>query len=206
LDPEAKPILMPFPHLIQDPAQRVAQEERAQAADRLAGAKTSFSAYLMTHNIRVSIFTLALGITWGVGTLVMLFYNGVILGAVVVDFVRAGQTKFMLGWLLPHGSIEIPAILVAGQAGLVLARALIGWGDRTPFRARLRAVTSDVMTLMFGVGVLLVWAGLVEGFLSQYHEPVMPYWAKILFGLVELGGLVLFLSRSGRKPLRDSTT
>ena len=65
---------------------------------------------------------------WGVGTIVMLFYNGVILGAVTVDYIRAGQTKFLAGWLLPHGAVEIPSILIAGQAGLVLALALIGWG------------------------------------------------------------------------------
>src|SRR5262249_55985142 len=143
-------------------------EERA-TQDRLAGQKTAFSAFLMTHNTRVSIFTLALGMTWGVGTLLMLFYNGVILGAVTVDYVRAGQAKFLVGWLLPHGAIEIPAILIAGQAGLVLARALIGWGGRTPLRLRLRQAAPDVVTLIFGVAVLLIWAGFVEAFLSQYH-------------------------------------
>ena len=46
---------------------------------------------------------------------------------------------------------------------------------------------------------MLVWAGFVEAFLSQYHEPVIPYEAKIAFGLVELTLLCLFLGRSGRK-------
>ena len=86
----------------------------------------------MTHNTEVSIFTLALGMTWGVGTIIMLFYNGVILGAVAVDYIRAGETKFLLGWLMPHGVVEIPAILIAGQAGLLLASALIGHGRRCP--------------------------------------------------------------------------
>src|SRR5262245_21103894 len=165
LDPSSKPALMPVSHLLQDPAKRVAQEERA-TEDRLAGEKTSFSAFLMTHNTRVSIFTLALGMTWGVGTIIMLFYNGVMLGAVAVDYAAAGQTKFLLGWLLPHGVVEIPAILIAGQAGLVLALALIGWGRRVPLKTRLRQVSRDLMTLIFGVGVLLVWAGFVEAFLS----------------------------------------
>ncbi len=199
LDPASKPVLMPFPHLLQDPARRVAEEEQA-TSDRLAGQKSSFSAFLMTHNTRVSIFTLALGMTWGIGTVIMLFYNGVMLGAVAVDYVRAGQAKFLLGWLLPHGVIEIPAILIAGQAGLLLAFALIGWGKRIPLRARLRQISPDLVTLIFGVGLLLVWAGLVEAFLSQYHEPVLPYSIKIAFGLVELVLLVLFLARAGTTP------
>jgi uncharacterized membrane protein SpoIIM required for sporulation len=196
LDPEAKPVLMPFPHLQQDPAKRVAEEEKA-TSDRLAGFKTSFSASLMTHNTRVSILTLALGMTYGAGTILMLFYNGVILGAVAVDYVRAGQTKFLLGWLMPHGVVEIPAILIAGQAGFLIALALIGWGRRAPMRDRLRAVMPDVVTLIFGVAVLLVWAGFIEAFLSQYHEPVIPYAPKIGFGMVELVALCLFLGRSG---------
>jgi uncharacterized membrane protein SpoIIM required for sporulation len=196
LDPEAKPVLMPFSHLLQDPAQRVADEENT-TQDRLAGHKTSFSTFLMTHNIRVSILTLALGMTWGIGTFLILFSNGIMLGAVAVDFVRAGQSRFLLGWLLPHGAIEIPAILIAGQAGLMLALALIGRGQRIPLRARLRAVSNDLVTLIFGVGLLLVWAGFVEAFLSQYHEPLIPYSAKIAFGLVELVLLFLFLAKSG---------
>lgn len=195
-DPDAKPVLMPFSHLMQDPAKRVAEEENS-TEDRLQGYKTSFSAQLMTHNTKVSIFTLALGMTWGVGTIIMLFYNGVILGAVAVDYIHAGQTKFLLGWLMPHGVIEIPAILIAGQAGLILAFALIGRGRRTPLRARLREISGDLSTLIFGVGLMLIWAGFIEAFLSQYHEPVIPYDVKIAFGCIELALLVTFLSRSG---------
>jgi uncharacterized membrane protein SpoIIM required for sporulation len=187
---------MPFPHLLQDPAKRVAEEESARA-DRLAGQKTTFSAFLMTHNIRVSILTLALGMSWGIGTFIMLFTNGVMLGAVSVDYVRAGQTKFLLGWLLPHGAAEIPAILIAGQAGLMLALALIGWGNRASLKTRFREVSHDLTTLVLGIVLLLIWAGFVEGFLSQYHEPVIPYSIKIAFGLVELVLLVLFLAKSG---------
>ena len=195
-DPEAKPVLMPFSHLLQDPAKRVAEEENA-THDRMAGHKTSFSAELMTHNTKISIFTLGLGMTWGIGTIIMLFYNGVILGAVAVDYIHAGEVKFLLGWLMPHGVIEIPAILIAGQAGLVLAGALLGHGRRLPFRTRLRGISGDLATLIGGVGLMLIWAAFIEAFLSQYHEPVIPYDAKIAFGCVELVLLALFLAKSG---------
>jgi uncharacterized membrane protein SpoIIM required for sporulation len=202
-DPDAKPVLMPFSHLLQDPAKRVAEEENS-TEDRLEGYKTSFSVELMTHNTKVSIFTLALGMTWGVGTIAMLFYNGVILGAVAVDYIGAGETKFLLGWLMPHGVIEIPAILIAGQAGLMLAFALIGRGRNTPLRTRLREISGDVSTLIFGVALMLVWAGFIEAFLSQYHEPVIPYDVKIAFGCVELALLCVFLSRSGANGKRGA--
>ncbi len=198
VDSSAKQILLPFSHLQGDPSERVQKEESVEA-DRLKGAKSTFSSFLMTHNTKVAIFTLALGMTWGIGTLIMLFYNGVILGAVAVDYVLAGESTFLLGWLLPHGAIEIPAILLAGQAGIVLASALIGWGKSISLRLRLRKVSNDLVTLICGVALMLVWAGIIEAFFSQYHEPVLPYHFKIAFGCIELLILVLFLSRAGRK-------
>ncbi len=196
-DPESKSVLMPFSNLQGSPSERVAREEK-DANDRLANHKATFSTSLMTHNTKVSIFTMALGTTWAVGTIIMLFYNGVILGAICVDYILDGQTKFLVGWLLPHGSFEIPAILIAGQAGLILGRAFIGSGQRLSLRTRLRKISGDLTTLIFGVGVLLMWAGIVESFFSQYHEPVLPYSFKIIFGLVELALLTLFLAKAGR--------
>jgi uncharacterized membrane protein SpoIIM required for sporulation len=199
VDSSAKSVILPgqFAPLLGSPSERVKQEESAKT-DRLQGKKETFSAQLMTNNIRVSILTFALGASWGLGTIVMLFYNGVILGLVAVDYIYAGQTQFLLGWLLPHGVIEIPAILVAGQAGFVLASALIGWGESSTRSARLRSVLPDVLTLAGGFGVMLVWAGIVEAFISQYHYPVLPYSWKISFGVVELTALVLFWTRAGR--------
>ena len=49
-----------------------------------------------------------------------------------------------------------------------------------------------------GVAVLLAWAGLVEAFLSQYHQPVISYGAKITVGVVQLVVLVGFLGLAGR--------
>ncbi len=196
-DPESRHITMPFGHDQLRPSQRVTKEE-SRTADRLEGNKSTFSAMLITHNIQVSIFALALGMTYAFGTILLLFYNGVVLGAIVVDYVSDGQTSFLLGWLMPHGVIEIPAILVAGQAGLVLAGALIGWGNRASLGTRLRQVSRDVVTLSGGFALMLVWAGFVEAFLSQYHHPIIPYSAKIAFGSVEAALLCLYLARSGR--------
>ncbi len=202
-DPESKEVLMPFSHLLGDPAERVAKEESA-VVDRYEGRKSSFAGELMTHNTRVSITAMGLGLTWGIGTIVLLFYNGVSLGAVILDYVRADQSVFLAGWLLPHGSFEIPAILIAGQAGLLLGGALIGWGKRSNLRQRMREIGPDLVTLIVGVALLLVWAGIIEAFLSQYHEPAIPYSLKIAFGMLELCLLIFYLSRSGRNKVKEA--
>lgn len=193
-DKDAKRNIFPrqFSHLYGDPAERVREEEK-EKGHHLKGAEASFSASLMFNNIRVSILALALGMTMGFGTIVLLFYNGVILGAVILDYVRAGQTPFLLGWLLPHGVIEIPAVLIAGQAGLIIGQALLGGAERTTVRDRLRALGPDLIALIGGTAAMLVWAGIIEAFFSQLHQPVIPYAAKIAFGCAELGVLVWFL-------------
>jgi uncharacterized membrane protein SpoIIM required for sporulation len=200
-DPDAKAAIAPFPHLLQNPAERV-KEEESRTNPLLASSKSRFSAALITNNTKVSILALALGVTWGIGTLILLFYNGVVLGAVIFDYVRAGQSVFLMGWLLPHGVIEIPAILIAGQAGLLLGQALIGWNSKENINQRLRSVTASLVTLISGAALLLIWAGIVEAFFSQYHEPILPYQFKIVFGLVELIALLMFLVFAGSRAQR----
>ncbi len=198
LDDDAKEALVPaqFAYLLGNPADRVAREENA-TKDRFSGEHASFAGSLMANNIHVAINAMALGMSWGLGTILVLFFNGVTVGLVAVDYILANQTLFLFGWLMPHGVIEIPATLIAGQAGFVLGKAIIGRGDRATLAERLRDVAGDVATLTGGVAVMLVWAGLVESFLSQYHQPVIPYWLKIAFGSVELVLLVIFLRYAG---------
>ena len=53
--------------------------------------------------------------------------------------------------------------------------------------------------LIAGAAALLVWAGIVEAFVSQYHQPVLPYSLKIAFGACELAALAAFLGWAGRE-------
>jgi uncharacterized membrane protein SpoIIM required for sporulation len=208
LDPDNKWLLVPpqFGHLMESPRQRVLEEETHAAARgrQIGEAAPLFSTQLMVHNVKVALLTLALGILWGFFTCIMLFYNGVILGFVGYDYISDGQGVFLAGWLLPHGVPELTAIFIGGQAGLVLARAVIGWGTGLRLRQRLRLVRDDLATLAGGLAVMLVWAGLVEAFLSQHHGPSIYNW-KITFGLLELVTLAAFLAFSGRGRAAEST-
>jgi uncharacterized membrane protein SpoIIM required for sporulation len=200
VDPDAKQAILPDSHLLGDPKERVAREEMT-IQDKLDGHKGAFAGFLMTHNTQVTVLAVALGMTWGIGTMILVFYNGVMLGAIAMDYMMAGETTFLFGWLLPHGIIEIPAILVGAQAGFVLSRALVGREDGRRLGSRLRAVVDDVATLSGGAALMLVWAGIVESYLSQYHEPAIPYWLKISFGVVEGGLLILYYGFAGRSRM-----
>jgi len=202
-DPGSKDALVAFSYLRSDPTERVAHEEKMRGK-QLENHKASFSGRLITNNTRVTLEAMALGMTWGVGTIIIMFYNGVIIGSIALDYIKAGESGFLFGWLMPHGVVEIPAMLVGGQAGFVLAAALLGRGRGSGVAVRLREVVPDVVTLCFGAALMLVWAGVVEAFFSQYHEPILPYAVKIIFGAVELAILVSYLSLAGRGPRADT--
>src|SRR5579875_2905984 len=112
----ARAYLLP-PHTIR-PTTDGADAAVAYDTDRL----TEFSSFLFTHNVSVSLVAFALGITFGLGTAWMMFYNGVLMGVIAAVFVEAHQfTAFATG-ILPHGVLEIPACLIGGAAGFVLAQ------------------------------------------------------------------------------------
>ncbi len=186
-----------FSHLNEKPSKRVAREEE-RGFDAFEGRNT-FSAQLMTHNTKVTIMTMVMGFLWGIFTVILLFYNGLIIGVVMFDYIADGQGLFLTAWLLPHGSFELPAIFIGGQAGLVVARTMFGWGTNIRLHQRFALIRGDLLTLMGGAALLLIWAGIIESFLSQYHSPAFYPW-KIGLGAVQLVALVLYLGFCGRRP------
>src|SRR5262245_30761948 len=89
-----------------------------------SGELSAFSSFLFTNNVRVSLLVFVLGIAFAVGTTYLLFYNGLVMGALGAVFVEAGALLPFATGILPHGVLEIPACLLGGAAGYVLAEAL----------------------------------------------------------------------------------
>ncbi|MBI4963518.1 MAG: stage II sporulation protein M [Desulfomonile tiedjei] len=152
------------------------------------------SSQLMTHNVSVTFLVIASGITFGVGTVYLLALNGLLIGTVAALCFRHGLSLEFWSFLLPHGSIELSAIFIAGGAGLILGHALL---DPGPYkRVEILSVRSrPAGRLALGCVFLLIMAGLVEAFLSP--SP-LPAWFKIAFGIVMFASLWAFLLMSGR--------
>jgi uncharacterized membrane protein SpoIIM required for sporulation len=195
-DPASVDVLLPADYL-RNPGQRVHEEEGQGQGRHLDSAQTeaAFSAQLIKHNIEVALLAAALGITFGIGTALLLFENGVLLGAVAVHYTRQGFGLFMTAWLLPHGVFEIPSILIAGQAGFYLARLLL----RPREDRNLRQAIREWLVLVAGLAMMLVWAGLMEAFFSQHHAPVLPYGFKVAVAIAELVLLTIYLITIGRR-------
>lgn len=196
IDPSALGVLVPDQHQAWTPAERVADEEQSGGASDGHQA-AAFSSFLFTHNIQVTFLAFALGLTAGIGTAALLFFNGLPLGALAVQYHQAGEGLFFWAWILPHGIPELTVIFIAGAAGLVIGRGIVRPG-RLRRRDALVQEAGRAVRLVIGGMPLLVLAGVIEGTISQMHEPRVPYVLKLVFAVVVGAGVYAYLLLAGR--------
>ena len=150
------------------------------------------SSAIMTNNITVCFTTFAFGITAGLGTIWMLLLNGLLLGVVSAACWNAGLLLSLVSFVAAHGVLELPAIFIAGGAGLVIARGLLFPGE-LPRRVSLARAGALGVRMVLGTIPLLLVAGSMEGFVSPSNlPPAVKFLASAVLGTL----LVLYLRRS----------
>jgi uncharacterized membrane protein SpoIIM required for sporulation len=158
------------------------------------GGLALFSAFLFRHNVSVTLVAFALGMTFGLGTAWLMFENGVIAGALAAVFVEQGETLAFCTGILPHGVLEIPACLLGGAGGFVLAQAQLRvrpW----PRVQELGRCASDALWLVAGCVPLLAVAAFLEAVVARAPSALLDSGFKLvvaaLFGSVFVAYLVL---------------
>src|SRR5215210_2420145 len=153
--------------------------ERGELWTEIPGARRSFAAAtIMTNNIQVAILAFAGGMLLGLGTALILLYNGIQLGAIFGIVTHYGLGFRLLSFVSGHGVIELSVICLAGGAGLMLADAIVRPGMLTRGES-LRLAAQRAMQLLLGGASLLIIAGTIEGFLSPSD---LPDWVKFATG------------------------
>jgi uncharacterized membrane protein SpoIIM required for sporulation/uncharacterized RDD family membrane protein YckC len=127
---------------------------------------------IIANNVQVAIGAFAFGITAGIGTVLLLVFNGLFFGAVLGHFANVGVAGWLLTFVAGHGVLELTAIFIAGGAGLLVARALIAPGDIARADA-LVVAGREAMKLIGAATCLLLLAGTIEGLLSASDAPAM---------------------------------
>jgi uncharacterized membrane protein SpoIIM required for sporulation len=177
-------------------------ESGQRSGDPAALVAPLLSAQITINNIQVSLAAFAGGMTFGALTVWALVQNGLLVGALAAVYAKAGLSLQFWSLIVPHGALEIPAIIVAGGAGLVLGRALISPGDMPRLEA-LRRASRPAIRMVLGAIPLFIIAGLVEGFITP--RPIDP-WLKIGFGaalFALLAAYVVFAGRGDRSASED---
>jgi len=147
-----------------------------------------FATYLFTHNAQIAIFAFALGFAFAVPTVLLILYNGLMLGAFVAVFVPKGLGWNLAGWLMIHGTTEIFAIILAGAAGFRIGMAIAFPGRLSRGDSAIAAGRSAA-TAMAGAVVMLIVAGMLEGIGRQ---TITDDWARYGIGLTMLLGWLVY--------------
>lgn len=130
------------------------------------GLLAAFAGCLFSHNARVGMLCFGLGFAAGIPVILLLFTNGVLLGAMGALHHHKGLAIEFWGWVLPHGVTELLAVALCGAAGLALGRALVAPGRHSRLQAVALAGRRAAPVVLGAVGLFLA-AALIEGFFRQ---------------------------------------
>ena len=151
--------------------------------------------FYVRHNVGVALAAVALGFTFGLGTLALLVQNGAVAGVSIAIAIDAGAGTSFAGFITPHAPWELCAIAIAGAAGLDIGWALASPGQRGRARALAESIPRATR-LCAGVAVLLAIAGLLEATLSPRALPLSAKLAVCAGGALALGA---FFTLGGRR-------
>ncbi|MDF3030428.1 MAG: hypothetical protein K0R03_986 [Moraxellaceae bacterium] len=177
-----------FEHMY-DPGRRTIGFERDDASDFF------MFGYYIQHNIGIGFQTFAGGMMAGVGSLVILLFNGIALGAVSGHLTRIGYSETFWSFVCGHGAFELTAIVLCGMAGLMLGRALVSPGRLTRAEA-LRLQARSAVRIIYGATLFLVLAAMLEAFWSS--STAIPAQVKYAVAAVLWSAVALYLAFAGR--------
>lgn len=159
--------------------------------------EAALSVQIFTNNIQVTVLSFAAGLAAGLGTALLLLYNGLVLGVVAGLSIGSGQGSRLVELIAPHGVLELSCIAVAASAGMAVGWELVAPGPR-PRSVALRREARRGVEVVIGTAPWLVIAGLVEGFVTPRRIGVVPA-LLVGFGLAALfWGLVAWRGAPAR--------
>ena len=175
-------------------------QKREMWTHSIVGIKPLASSAIMTNNMSVGFTTFALGITAGLGTIYMMAFNGLLIGVIGVACWLSGMSLQLWSFVAPHGVLELPAIFIAGGAGLRIAQGLLFPGVLSR-KDSLAKAGQEAVQLLLGTIPILIVAGLIEAFVSPTALPV-PLKFSMAAALFVL--LNVYLFGMGRNPRTGS--
>lgn len=154
----------------QDPARNPGASAK-QLRETLFGgqdqdALAAFAAYLFGHNAQIAILCFALGFAIGLPSVLLLLQNSGMLGAMLWLFHGKGLLLDFSAWIAIHGTTELFAILLAGAGGIHIGRAIAFPGEFSVMESA-AAAGRRTAPVMLGVVLMLLVAGMLEGFARQ---------------------------------------
>lgn len=172
---------------------KIAAQTNEQWWKTLNDANQLGASQILTNNILVSLMAFTYGAFFGIGTIYVLIINGLSIGGVLGVCYKTNPAfgNALVEFMIGHGVIELSCIFIAAGAGMLIGYSLINPGDLTRAEA-LKKNGLDAARLAIGCAILLVIAGIIEGFLSPSNLPAfIKYGTGILTGIAMYSYLLL---------------
>ena len=155
-----------------------------------------FAVALFVNNFGVALLCFALGFAFAVPSVMLLLYNGCMLGAFLAIHVPKGLGFNLTCWLFIHGTTELFAIALAGAAGIRIGLAVAFPGRASRMQSAISAGRTSGF-VMLGVLMMLGVAGVLEGIGRQV---VTDDFTRLAIGSAALAGwLLYFYALPGRR-------
>lgn len=119
------------------------------------------------NNVRVSFVAFVAGLFFSLGTGLILFGNGVMVGAIYSFFLKQGLAGQAFSVIMLHGTIELSVIVIAGAAGFVMGNSFLFPGTYSRFTSFKQGMLKGVKIVM-GLVPFFILAGFIEGFITRY--------------------------------------
>jgi len=161
-----------------------------------------FATQVTINNIQVAILAFAAGILLCVPAAYVLAFNGANVGVAAGLFVYAGEAPKFFGLILPHGLLELSAIVVAGAAGLRLGWSIIDPGDRSRTAALAEEGRRSVVIIL-GLVFAFICAGIIEGFVTG---TTLPTAIRVGIGVAAFLAFTLWIVVYGRQATAQGKT
>jgi uncharacterized membrane protein SpoIIM required for sporulation len=178
-------------------------ERHKMWTDSVVSVSPAASSFIMTNNMTVSFMAFAMGITAGAGTVFAMFFNGLQIGAIGVACWLNDMSLSLWSFVAPHGVLELPAIFIAGGAGLRIAQGMLFPGLLSR-QDSLAKAGGEAVRLVMGVVPILIVAGSIEGFISPSSLPWQ--WKFTLAGAIAVifFSYLFFCARGGDAQMDSS--
>jgi stage II sporulation protein M len=105
--------------------------EKEVAGQMSGGNPVDMCLKLFANNLEACIFLFLGGASFGILTIFIMSLNGIVIGAIMELVSKDHSALFVAAAILPHGVFEIPAFIISGALGIMLAQSLIAewYGD-----------------------------------------------------------------------------
>ncbi|MGD2033947.1 MAG: stage II sporulation protein M [Bacteroidales bacterium] len=133
------------------------------------GRKMDMFLGITLNNIYIAFYTFVFGIFLGIGTVISLIRNGIMVGTFQYFFIEHDLFKESFLTIWQHGTLEISSIIIAGAAGLTMSRGILFPGTYKRLQA-LKLSAKRGLRIMLGIVPIFIFAAFIEGFFTRYTD------------------------------------